>query len=77
MAAPARRDWVAGVLAQLRALGLPEGTRSFFHAGARYREYLETELSSETPLRGLSIGRQLARFARRLPPQSAAATASA
>jgi hypothetical protein len=67
MGAPARRAWAGRVLEQIGALGLPDGTRFFLHAGARYREHLAPALRAETPLRGLGIGQQLRWYAERRP----------
>jgi hypothetical protein len=57
-----RRAWAADVRAQMER-ELPNAARCVVLAGERYREflmdYLEARFTTEVPMRGLAIGRQL------------------
>jgi hypothetical protein len=65
-----KREWAAGVAAQIEGRGL-RGARFYLHAGRAYAAALSGLLDCQTPLAGLGIGQQLAWY-----PEAAAADAS-
>ena len=67
-----RRNWANNVFEQMRKrLDLDKIRSAYFHAGRKYREYLIPKLEATgirciVPLKGLSLGQQLAWYSKYL-----------